>query len=104
MTSYALIYEIVGKIPEGTVTTYGRIARQVNCGARQVGYALAALPADQKIPWHRVINSNGMISRRKEGDRDSLQEQLLQAEGITFKRSGKIDLNQFGWHELEWEC
>jgi methylated-DNA-protein-cysteine methyltransferase-like protein len=98
---YENIYEIVRKIPPGNVTSYGKIATIVNCGARQVGYAMAATPSGQGIPWHRVINSKGEISARKEGSGDSNQKRLLIAEGIVFDRHGRVSFDDYGWIEAE---
>ena len=67
MSLYDDIYQVVKQIPPGKVSSYGRIARIVGCNARQVGYAMAATPSGRDIPWHRVINSKGEISLRKDG-------------------------------------
>ena len=56
---YALGRETL-EIPAGKVATYGQIAVLVGTGARQVGYAMAALPHDD-VPWQRVINSQGKL-------------------------------------------
>jgi len=92
---------VVKRVPEGSVTSYGRIARMVKCSARQVGYAMAATPPDQGIPWHRVINSKGEISARKQGSGDDRQKQKLLGEGIVFNQKGRIDFDRFGWIEAE---
>jgi methylated-DNA-protein-cysteine methyltransferase-like protein len=44
--TYMRIYTIVRRIPRGRVATYGQVARLAGLGghARQVGYALHALP------------------------------------------------------------
>ena len=73
----------------------------VGCGARQVGYAMAAAPAGQGIPWHRVVNSRGEISLRKDGQADQRQQQRLLEEGIVFDRNGRIDLECCGWLEAD---
>jgi len=90
----------VGRVPAGRVTTYGSVAALAGLRgrARQVGYALAALPDDHDVPWHRVINARGEISRRS-GDRtcEHLQRSLLVAEGVTFDDLGRVDLERFGW-------
>lgn len=101
MSRYQDIYSLVKRIPPGCVTSYGRIARIINCGAREVGYAMAATPSDQGIPWHRVVNSKGEISFRKDGRRDTRQRQLLTNEGIVFDEKGRINLDRFGWFEGE---
>jgi methylated-DNA-protein-cysteine methyltransferase-like protein len=62
-----------------------------------VGYAMAATPQGQGIPWHRVINSKGMISIRASGDRDNLQQALLETEGVFFNENGRVNLDEVGW-------
>ncbi|MGI9310990.1 MAG: MGMT family protein [bacterium] len=96
---YQKIYAVVRRIPRGAVASYGRIARMVGASARQVGYAMAATPSGQGIPWHRVINSQGKISARKDGDGDARQRELLLDEGVVFDRDGRIDFERFGWVE-----
>ena len=96
---YQTIYEVVRRIPRGSVASYGRIARMVNCSARQVGYAMAATPPDEGIPWHRVINSKGEISLRKGGGGDDRQKQKLLAEGVVFDAQGRVNFDRFGWSE-----
>lgn len=91
------IYAIVERIPAGKVASYGQIARIVGCNARQVGYALAALPQDKKIPWHRVVNSKGEISARGQTDNETYQQILLIGEGIEFDQNNRIPLPRFQW-------
>jgi methylated-DNA-protein-cysteine methyltransferase related protein len=95
----ARIYSVVALIPEGTVTTYGRVATLAGMPgqARQVGYALAALEADHELPWHRVINARGEISRRADGRCDERQRALLESEGVRFDTRGRVSLSVFGW-------
>jgi len=95
---YETIYKKVSLIPYGRVSTYGRIARQVeNCTARMVGYAMARTPANTEIPWHRVINSQGKISIRSHGEADDLQRRLLISEGIEFGLNDSIILEKYLW-------
>ena len=49
---YERIYAVTRQVPEGSVSTYGQIAAIVGrgCTARQVGYAMAALRADDNGP------------------------------------------------------
>lgn len=98
-SSYDEIYAMVCRIPEGRVATYGQIARLVNRprGARQVGYALAALPDDRQVPWHRVVNAQGGISRRADSGYEDYQRILLESEGVIFDTGGRIDLSRFLW-------
>jgi len=65
--------------------------------ARQVGYAMHALPAKSNVPWHRVINANGEVSPRTSGDSHELQRMLLEAEGVEFDLKGRCDLKKHRW-------
>jgi methylated-DNA-protein-cysteine methyltransferase related protein len=94
------IYAQVRKVPRGKVATYGQIASLAGLDgqARQVGYAMAALPSRSAIPWHRVINAQGRVSMRSEGPGGSIiQQQLLEREGVVFGGGGRIALARFGW-------
>lgn len=95
----AIVYATVCQIPPGRVATYGQVARIAGLGrmARQVGYALHALPEDTEVPWHRVVNARGEISLRSSGGADSLQRLRLQREGLRFDAGGRVSLAEFGW-------
>lgn len=100
------VYAIVRAIPPGRVMTYGLIAslipppRDVDVAgyervrARWVGYALAACP--DEIPWHRVVNAQGRISRRP-GFGPHEQRALLEAEGVNLSENGRLDLSRYAW-------
>ena len=103
---YAQVWDVVRKIPPGNVATYGQIASMIPpptrmtatdyraWGARWVGGAMAACPAD--VPWQRVINAQGRISLRKGGGHNR-QRQLLEEEGIVFDERQRVDLDRYGW-------
>ncbi len=100
---YERIYDVVGRIPEGKVATYGQIAHLAGIpkGARQVGYAMAALGRGRPrpdVPWHRVVNAKGESSIGGE------QITRLEAEGVAFNEKGRIDLKVYGWSEYEEEA
>ncbi|MGK2905106.1 MAG: MGMT family protein [Desulfuromonadales bacterium] len=94
---YLRIYTLIHQIPPGHVSSYGRIARMVGCTARTVGFALAALPVGNDVPWQRVVNSRGEISPRADGCGNVLQRDLLEIEGLNFDENGRIDLDVYGW-------
>ena len=98
---YTAIYSLVRCIPVGQVSTYGRIAAQVSCTARTVGFAMASLPAGSDVPWQRVINSQGKISPRTDGEGNLLQRSLLENEGVQFDRKDRIDLKKYLWKKEE---
>ena len=109
----ARVWNIVRHIPPGQVATYGQIASMVITaqaagtgdpipaahlawGARWVGGAMAACPAD--IPWHRVINSQGKISLPPASGQ-SEQRLLLESEGVVFDSHDRVDLKKYGWNQ-----
>jgi len=96
---WARVYAVVRQIPRGRVATYGQIARLAGLGrqARQVGYALHALPWEGSAPWHRVVNARGGISLPPGRGDDVTQRLRLEREGVTFDAGGRIDLKRFGW-------
>ncbi len=81
------IWHIVARIPSGSVTTYGQVAEFAGLPgrARLVGHVLSRLPADTRLPWHRVINSRGRISFPAGSGRRRLQRRRLEAEGVSFE-------------------
>jgi len=100
--NYARIYRAVKRIPRGRVATYGQIADLAGLEghARQVGYALHALPDSVKVPWHRVINARGEVSPRTTNDSHELQRLLLEGEGVRFDAKGRVDLKKYQWRRF----
>lgn len=90
MSLYQHIYVLVQQIPPGQVASYGRLAGLAGTTPRVIGFALAALPEQNEVPWQRVINSQGRISARNDSDRARLQRALLEAEGVRFDASGRV--------------
>lgn len=103
---YPRIYAIVRRIPHGRVATYGQIAAiEGNSSARMVGYAMAALSGpDPAVPWQRVLNATGAVSERSGGGGTSRQRRALEAEGVVFDASGRIDFDTAGWDgpDIDW--
>jgi methylated-DNA-protein-cysteine methyltransferase-like protein len=97
------IYAVVRRIPRGRVATYGDVAAALGRprGARQVGFALAALRgAKHDVPWQRVLGSRPR-GRAAVSILDpmgaAVQEAKLRKEGIRFDARGRVDLDRFGW-------
>lgn len=90
-------YSIVKLVPHGKVATYGQIATLAGYygQARQVGYALHAVPSDD-IPWHRIINAQGKISLNLEMG-GAVQRKMLEDEGVVFSEAGIISLKVYQW-------
>jgi methylated-DNA-protein-cysteine methyltransferase related protein len=49
------------------------------------------------VPWWRVINSRGEVSIRGVEHGEVLQRTLLEREGVTFQRNGRVSWKHFGW-------
>jgi methylated-DNA-protein-cysteine methyltransferase-like protein len=98
-SAYQRIYAVVRRIPSGRVATYGQVAALAGLPghARQVGYALHALPEGSGVPWQRVINHRGEISARADSFFEPVQRAMLEAEGVVFDSRGRVPLRQFRW-------
>ena len=92
------IIDLINAIPEGKVSTYGRIAAMAGNprGARQVVRILHACGRKEKLPWHRVVDRNGRIAIREEPGNE-LQKLLLESEGVTFQNNQQVDLDRYLW-------
>lgn len=96
LSSYERIYRAVRRIPRGKVATYGDVAAMAGLPgrARQVGYALHALPDGSPVPWHRVINAAGRISLPMAGG--GLEQRLrLLAEQVAVDQGGRVRLTEY---------
>jgi methylated-DNA-protein-cysteine methyltransferase-like protein len=100
--AYERIYAVVRRIPKGRVATYGDVAALAGLPghARQVGYALHAMPEHIRVPWHRVVNAQGGISTGRGIAGGELPQRFrLERESVTFGPNGKIPLSRFRWPE-----
>lgn len=101
---FELVFEVARQIPKGRVTSYGAIA---NClgtklSARMVGWAMnAADTAKPKVPAHRVVNRNGMLSGKHHFKPPSRMEELLKKEGIKVKNDIVVDFKKLFWDPSE---
>lgn len=78
-------------IPPGRVTTYGLLA--VAAGghpmlAQMVTHILGKSPEADKIPWHRIVYSNGKIWTHPKYDK--LRAKLYRQEGIKLDKNNQI--------------
>jgi methylated-DNA-protein-cysteine methyltransferase-like protein len=78
--------------------TYGQIALVLGEGytARTVGYVMHGADSE-RVPWQRVINSQGKCSTGRLTMPVNLQQELLEAEGVEFNAAGKCDLGKYLW-------
>lgn len=94
------VYEVVRQIPKGKVTSYGAIANYLGTklSARMVGWAMnSAHSAKPKVPAHRVVNRNGMLSGKAHFATPTLMEELLLKEKIKVEDDVIIDFEKLFW-------
>lgn len=91
------IYDIVARIPEGQVTTYGAIALSVGRprAPRMVGNAMHRAP--EGLPCHRVVNKTGALAHEDAFGGEFFQRYLLENEGVPFLENGRIDMRACFW-------
>lgn len=98
------VFEVVAKIPNGRVTTYGAIARHLGLGgsARTVGWALnQSIQKDgPDLPCHRVVNRLGQLTG-KIHFWPGVMEALLRQEGIVFVAEDTVDMERHFWDPSE---
>jgi methylated-DNA-[protein]-cysteine S-methyltransferase len=55
------VLERVARVPFGSLTTYGALARALKSGPRAIGQAVGSNPVPVLVPCHRVIAANGTL-------------------------------------------
>lgn len=98
------VYAVVRQIPKGKVTSYGAIAKYLGTklSARMVGWAMNAAHAQKpKVPAHRVVNRNGMLTGKHHFATPTLMEELLLKENINVKSEKIVDFEKHYWDPTE---
>lgn len=97
------VYEVARQIPRGRVTSYGAIAECLGTklSARMVGWAMnSAGNARPKVPAHRVVNRNGVLSGKHHFGGDEM-EKRLKKEGIRVRNDTVVDFEKLFWNPLQ---
>ena len=84
-TFFELVFDVVRMIPKGRVTSYGAVAAALGSkmSARMVGWAMnSAHRIKPKVPAHRVVNRNGLLSGKMHFETPERMQELLEKEGI----------------------
>ncbi len=101
---FALVFEVARQIPKGRVTSYGAIAACLGTksSARMVGWAMNGCHlVKPKVPAHRVVNRNGMLTGKHHFTPPGMMEKLLKKEGIKVKNDQVIDFDKHFWNPAE---
>lgn len=94
------MYQVARQIPKGRVTTFGAIAACLGTklSARMVGWAMnGAHHLKDKVPAHRVVNRNGMLSGRAHFGTPTKMQELLEQEGIIVEKDTVVDFQARLW-------
>lgn len=84
------VLEVVTKIPEGKVLTYGGVAKlSGNAKASRAVGSIMAKNSDKNVPCHRVVQVNGSIGMYN-NLRGKSKKALLLQEGVLFTSPGKV--------------
>jgi methylated-DNA-protein-cysteine methyltransferase related protein len=97
---FELVFEVARQIPRGRVTSYGAIAVALGTklSARMVGWAMnGAGRVRPKVPAHRVVNRNGMLSGKMHFAYPEQMQELLEKEGVKVVDDKVVNFEKKFW-------
>ncbi len=100
---FSKVYEVVLLIPYGKVTSYGAIAEFLGAkrSSRMVGWTMnASHHLIVKIPAHRVVNRNGLLTGKAFFGNGDEMANLLIAEGVSVFDDQIINFEQHFWNPM----
>ena len=100
---YDMVYQVVRLIPKGRVTSYGSIAKYLGAAgsSRLVGYAMhGAHNQKPKVPAHRVVNRNGLLTGKHHFATPYQMQELLEKEKIKVKDDKIISFEKYFWDPM----
>jgi methylated-DNA-protein-cysteine methyltransferase-like protein len=100
---FADVMAVVRQIPKGRVTSYGAIARYLGAtrSSRVVGYCMNnAHAVKPKVPAHRVVNRNGLLTGKHHFATPTHMQELLEKEGVKVKDDQVVDFAKRFWDPL----
>ncbi len=98
------VWEVARLVPKGRVTSYGAIARYLGTGrsARMVGWAMNAVDKSRlKVPAHRVVNSQGLLTGKHHFKTPDLMQELLEKEKVKVKNDQVVDFKKLFWDPMK---
>jgi methylated-DNA-protein-cysteine methyltransferase-like protein len=101
---FEMVYQVVRLIPRGRVTSYGAIAAYLGAksSSRLVGYAMnSAQRITPKVPAHRVVNRNGLLTGKHHFGTPFRMQELLEKEKIKVKEDKVVDFKKHFWDPSE---
>ncbi len=100
---FELVFQVARQIPRGRVTSYGAIAACLGTrlSARMVGWAMnGAHKVKPKIPAHRVVNRNGLLTGKHHFATETLMQELLEKEGIKVEDDQVVEFKKLFWDPM----
>lgn len=97
------VYDVVRLIPKGRVTSYGAIAAYLGSkgSSRMVGWAMnAAHSVKPKVPAHRVVNRNGLLTGKHHFSTLTKMQELLENENIIIVEDKIKDFKNYFWNPV----
>ena len=101
---FELVFEVARQIPKGRVTSYGAIAAAlgIKMSARMVGWAMnGSFRVRPKVPAHRVVNRNGMLSGKMHFSYPEQMQELLEKESIKVIDDKVVDFEKKFWDPVK---
>ena len=94
------VFQVVRLVPSGRITSYGAIAAYLGTkrSSRMVGWAMnASHHVKPKVPAHRVVNRNGMLTGKAHFETPTKMQELLAKEKIKVKNETVLDFEKLFW-------
>ena len=101
---FQMVYQVVRLIPKGRVTSYGAIAAYLGAksSSRVVGYAMnGAHIVKPKVPAHRVVNRNGLLTGKHHFATPYEMQELLAKEKVKVENDKVVDFKKLYWDPTE---
>lgn len=98
------VYAVVRLVPRGRVTSYGAIAKYLGTArsSRMVGWAMnSAHTVKPKVPAHRVVNRNGLLTGKHHFESPTRMQELLEKEGVKVKNDQVVEFKKRFWDPAE---
>lgn len=97
------VFDVARLIPKGRVTNYGAIANYLGAkrSSRMVGWAMnAAHSQKKKVPAHRVVNRNGMLTGKHHFATPYQMQELLEKEGVKVENDKVVNFKKLFWDPM----
>lgn len=91
------VYDVVRRIPEGRVMTYGDVAAAAGAPGAAWEVGQIAHWGPKELPWQRVVNKQGGLARAYTWGGLEGHKQELEAEGIEVNEDYTVDIENLIW-------